>query len=346
MSSEETTQIENPSVIPVRILMEAGAHYGHQTKRWNPKMKPYIYGARDGVHIVNLSRTQYLFRDAYNFVSSAVSRGGDVLFVGTKPQAGSVIQEEARKAKQFFVTHRWLGGMLTNWETIKKSIERLRTYEQMREDGTMERLPKKEILKVSKQQTKLEMNLGGIKNMNGIPRVMFVVDPRREKIAVAEARKLGIKVVAITDTNCDPDQVDYIIPGNDDAIRAIRLFASRIGEACLEGARGRRRGAVDPEDMLLHAPGTGVAGAASGDVQVVQRQRPGAVPAVEGSVETAEANAPAADATAAEAAAPAAEAAAPEAEAAAPEAEAAADADAPAEAEAGAEAVETEAPPA
>lgn len=328
MSSEQAAPIENPSIIPVRILMEAGAHYGHQTKRWNPKMKPYIYGARDGVHIVNLSRTQYLFRDAYNFVSSAVSRGGDVLFVGTKPQAGSVIQEEARRAGQYFVTHRWLGGMLTNWETIKKSIERLRTYEQMREDGTIERLPKKEILKVTKQQTKLEMNLGGIKNMNGLPRVMFVVDPRRERIGVAEARKLGIKVVAITDTNCDPDLVDYIIPGNDDAIRAIRLFASRIGEACIEGARGRRRTNVDPEDMVRHAP---TAVAVGGPVEIVQRVRPAAADAPAAPV------APAAEAAGAEEAVAAEDAGAEEAVAvqaagaeasAAGEAEAGSDADA------------------
>jgi len=262
----------DPAVVPVRALMEAGVHYGHQTKRWNPKMRPYIYGARDGVHIINLGRTQYLFRDAYNFVSRLVARRGHVLFVGTKPQARDIIQQEATRARQFFVVHRWLGGMLTNWETIKKSIERLRGFEKMAEDGTMERLPKKEILRVEKQRQKLELNLGGIKNMGELPGAVFVVDPKRERIAVAEARKLKIPVVALTDTNCDPDLVDHVIPANDDAIRSIRLFSSRIAEACIHGGRSGQR---HREQGDLVDVGHVGAAATDGDVPVVMKKRPG-----------------------------------------------------------------------
>ena len=275
MSEEtETTAAEpiaNPAIIPVRALMEAGVHYGHQTKRWNPKMRQYIYGARDGVHIVNLGRTQYLFRDAYDFVSRIISRGGHVLFVGTKPQARDIVKEEAARAKQYFVVHRWLGGMLTNWETIKKSIERLRAYEQMAEDGTLERLPKKEILQANQQRERLEQNLGGIKNMTEIPSIMFVVDPKRERIAIGEARKLKIPVVALTDTNCNPDVVDYVIPGNDDAIRSIRLFSSRIADACLIGSRGQRQ-----RDHEFTEVGHAGASATDADVKVVMRKRPAA----------------------------------------------------------------------
>jgi small subunit ribosomal protein S2 len=233
-----TEQMPNESVpITMRQLLEAGVHFGHQTKRWNPKMRPFIFGARNGIHIIDLQHTVKLFNKAYQFVVNAVSKGETVLFVGTKKQAQEVIAEEARRSGMFFVTNRWLGGTLTNFKTVKGSIERLRTIEKMAEDGTFERLTKKEVLQLSREQEKLEKALGGIKAMGGLPGAVFVIDPKKEHIAVEEARKLEIPVIGITDTNCDPDLIDFVIPGNDDAIRAIKLFAGKIADACIAGNR-------------------------------------------------------------------------------------------------------------
>jgi small subunit ribosomal protein S2 len=219
----------------MKQLLEAGVHFGHQTRRWNPKMKPYIFGARNGIYIIDLQKTVSLFKTAYNFVVETVSQGRSLLFVGTKKQAADAIQEEALRAGMFYINSRWLGGTLTNFITIKQSIERLKKLEQMKADGTINLYYKKEIIQMENQMAKLRKNLGGIKEMDRLPGAIFVIDPKRENIATAEARRLGIPVVAVVDTNCDPDEVDYIIPGNDDAIRAIKLMASKMAEACLEG---------------------------------------------------------------------------------------------------------------
>ena len=221
--------------INMKQLLEAGVHFRHQTRRWNPKMKPYIFGARNGIHIIDLQKTVRLFRTSYDFVVKIVSEGYSVLFVGTKKQAHDAIVEESERCGMFFMVNRWLGGTLTNFQTIQKSINRLKELEAMKDDGTINRYTKKEALKMEKELEKLEKNLGGIKNMDELPGAVFVVDPKREKIAVNEARKLGIPVVAIADSNCDPEEIDFIIPGNDDAIRAIRLICSKIAEACIEG---------------------------------------------------------------------------------------------------------------
>lgn len=221
--------------ITMKQLLEAGVHFGHQTKRWNPKMKEYIFGARNGIYIINLQKTVQLFREAHNFVVETVSKGESILFVGTKRQAQEAIEEEAKRCNMFYVTNRWLGGTLTNFQTIRKSIDRLKKIESMETDGTFDSLQKKEILRLEKEREKLERYLGGIKEMNKLPGAVFIVDTRKEKIAVAETKKLNIPSIALVDTNCDPDDIAYVIPGNDDAIRAIRLFASRMADACLEG---------------------------------------------------------------------------------------------------------------
>lgn len=223
------------SNLTMRDMLEAGVHFGHQTNRWNPKMQPYIFGARNGVYIIDLQQTAPLFERAYNFLAEVTANGRKVMFVGTKKQAQEVIQEQAARAGQFYVNNRWLGGTLTNYRTIRQSLDHLRSIEKMAQDGTFERLPKKEVLGLTRERTKLEKNLGGIKDMDKVPGAVFVVDIRKEHIAVSEARKLGIPVVAIVDTNCDPDLVDYIIPGNDDAIRAVRIFVAAAADACLEG---------------------------------------------------------------------------------------------------------------
>jgi len=223
------------AVINMKELLEAGVHFGHQTRRWNPKMKPYIFGARNGIHIIDLQKTVRLFKTTYEFIVRTVSEGYPVLFVGTKKQGHDSIVEESERCGMFFIVNRWLGGTLTNFQTIKKSIKRLKDIERMKEDGSINRYTKKEILKMEKELFKLERNLGGIKNMDELPGAIFVVDPRREKIAVKEGRKLGIPVIAIADSNCDPDEIDFILPGNDDAIRAIRLFCAKIADACIEG---------------------------------------------------------------------------------------------------------------
>jgi small subunit ribosomal protein S2 len=226
---------KDKSVLNLKELLEAGVHFGHQTRRWNPKMKPYIFGERNGIHIINLDVTLPMFIDAYDFVKNAVAKGGNVLFVGTKKQAQQVIREEANRSGMFFVVNRWLGGTLTNFTTVKASIDKLKRLEKMEIDGTYEKISKKEKLTLERQKEKLEKNLGGIKDMKNIPSVMFIVDPTKEHIAVAEANNLHIPVIAISDTNCDPDPLDFVIPGNDDAIRAIRLFASKIANAVIEG---------------------------------------------------------------------------------------------------------------
>ena len=221
--------------ITIRELLEAGVHFGHQTKRWNPKMKPYIFGARNGIYIVDLQKTVRMFKDAYDFVVNTAASGRSVLFVGTKKQAREAVYEEANRGEMYYVHNRWLGGMLTNFQTIKKSIDQLKHYRTIENDGTINNYPKKERLKLGKERVKLEATLGGISEMNGLPGAMFIVDPKNEAIAVREGKRLGIPIVAITDTNCDPDDIDYVIPGNDDAIRSIRLITSRIADACIEG---------------------------------------------------------------------------------------------------------------
>jgi len=245
------------SSISMKELLEAGVHFGHQTKRWNPKMKPYIFGARNGIYIIDLQKTVRYFKSAYNFVKESAEQGNTVLFVGTKKQAQDSVAEEATRCGQYYVNQRWLGGMLTNFSTVKQSIERLKKLDAMFEDGTIEAYTKKEALKMDKEREKLEKVLGGIKNMNKLPGMMFVIDPKNEEIAVQEAKKLGIPVVAIVDTNCDPDMIDHVIPGNDDAIRAIRLLTAKIADAVQEGADARNvvlqsgaEGADDLEEAL------------------------------------------------------------------------------------------------
>jgi len=222
-------------VVTMKELLEAGVHFGHQVKRWNPKMKKYIFGQRNGIYIIDLQKTVKMFEVAYNFVKDVASRGEHVLFVGTKKQAQDVIMEEAQRSQSFYVNQRWLGGMLTNFKTIRQSIDKLHRIEKMREDGTYELLTKKEVAKKEKERTRLEKNLSGIKDMETLPGAVYIVDPRKESIAVAEAKKLNIPIVAIVDTNCDPDDIDYVIPGNDDAIRSIKLLTSRIANAIIEG---------------------------------------------------------------------------------------------------------------
>ena len=246
--------------VTMRQLLEAGVHFGHQTRRWNPKMKPYIFGARNGIYIIDLQKTVVLFRNAYDFVREAVAKGGDVLFVGTKRQAADIILEESQRCGMYYVNHRWLGGTMTNFQTIKRSVERYKYLESLVKDGSISRFPKKEALSLQRQLTKLEQNLIGIKDMNKLPAVIFLVDIRKEKIAVNEARRLGIASIALVDTNCDPDEIDYVIPGNDDAIRAIRLVAGKIADAANEGLALREsRGAraeepAEPVEMPEDMP--------------------------------------------------------------------------------------------
>lgn len=236
--------------VKMKQMLEAGLHFGHQTRRWNPKMKPYIYGPRNGIYIINLDVTMKLFRKAYSYIADVVADGGSVLFVCTKRQGQMIVKEEAQRCGMYFVNHRWLGGMMTNFQTIKNSIDRLKKIENMQEDGTINKFPKKEILMMEKERVKLDRNVGGIKNMRTLPDVLFVIDPNKEDIAVNEARKLGIPVVALTDTNCDPDGIDFIIPGNDDAIRAIKLITSLVGQAVIEGKERRGEEVVETNEEL------------------------------------------------------------------------------------------------
>ena len=228
------------SVISMKQLLEAGVHFGHQTRCWNPKMKEYIFTERNGIYIIDLQKTVKKIDEAYYFIRDLAMEGGTVLFVGTKKQAQESIEQEAKRCEMFYVNQRWLGGMLTNFKTIQSRINKLRKIEKMEADGDFDLLPKKEVIQLKAEQEKLEKNLGGIKEMKKLPSAMFVVDPRKEHIAILEAKALGIPVVAIVDTNCDPDEADYPIPGNDDAIRAVKLIASKIADAVLEGRQGEQ----------------------------------------------------------------------------------------------------------
>src|SRR3954465_13537998 len=225
------------ATITMKELLEAGVHFGHQTKRWNPKMKEYIFGERNGIYIIDLQKTLKMFKDASKFVQDCATQGKIVLFVGTKRQAQDAIKEEATRCGMFYINQRWLGGLLTNWVTVQKSVKRLKELDETATDGRYELLPKKEVIKLERERKHLEANLAGIKSMNRLPDSIFVIDSNKEQIAVREARKLGIPVVAVVDTNCDPSEVDYVIPGNDDALRAIRLFTSKISESIAEGAQ-------------------------------------------------------------------------------------------------------------
>jgi small subunit ribosomal protein S2 len=235
--------------ITMKEFLEAGVHFGHQTRRWNPKMKEYIYGERNGIYIIDLQKTLKLFKEAAKFVSDLAQEGRSLLFVGTKRQAQEAIAEEATRCGMFYVNHRWLGGLLTNNSTIQKSIQRLKELEEMGKDGRYELLPKKEVLKLERERQHLDRNLAGIKEMPGLPDALFVVDSNKERIAVMEAAKLGIPVVAIVDTNCDPDHVDHVIPGNDDALRSIRLFTSRVADAALEGRQAAAERQLEEEKI-------------------------------------------------------------------------------------------------
>lgn len=223
--------------VTMKELLEAGVHFGHQTRRWNPKMKRYIFGARNGIYIVDLQQTVKLFKTAYDFIADTVADGKSVLFVGTKKQARESIYEEANRCEMFYVHNRWIGGMLTNFQTVKKSIERLNHLNTIENDGSINMYPKKERIRLMKEREKLDSNLGGIREMDKLPGVIFIIDPKKEAIAVLEGRRLGIPVVAVVDTNCDPELIDHVIPGNDDAIRSIRLLSSRVADACIEGAQ-------------------------------------------------------------------------------------------------------------
>ncbi len=228
------------AVISMKQLLEAGVHFGHQTRRWNPKMAPYIFTERNGIYIIDLQKTVRKVDEAYSFVRETVTQNKSILFVGTKKQAQEAVREEAQRCEQFYVNERWLGGTLTNFNTIQKRIQYLRELERMEEDGTFEVLPKKEVARLMGEKDKLNRCLGGIKDMRELPGAMFVIDPRKERIAVAEARRLGIPIVAIVDTNCDPDEIDYVIPGNDDAIRAVKLLTGKMAEAVLEARQGQQ----------------------------------------------------------------------------------------------------------
>jgi small subunit ribosomal protein S2 len=233
--------------ISMKELLEAGVHFGHQTKRWNPKMKEYIFGERNGIYIIDLQKTLKMFKEASNFVRDLAAEGKTVMFVGTKRQAQDAIAEEANRCAMYYVNQRWLGGLLTNWVTVQKSVKRLKELDDMATDGRYELLPKKEVIKLERERKHLQANLAGIKEMSRLPDAVFVIDSNKEQIAVREARKLGIPVVAVVDTNCDPSEVDYIIPGNDDALRAIRLFASKIADSVVEGSQA----ATDKQDAAI-----------------------------------------------------------------------------------------------
>jgi small subunit ribosomal protein S2 len=239
------------AVISMKQLLEAGVHFGHQTRRWKPKMAKYIFTERNGIYIIDLQKTVKKVDEAYNFIREVASEGGNVLFVGTKKQAQDTVKEEAIRAGQYFINERWLGGTLTNFSTIKKRINRLKQLEKMEENGTFEVLPKKEVIILKKEMTRLEKFLGGIKDMPGVPDALFIVDPRKERIAIAEAHKLNIPIVAIVDTNCDPDEIDYVIPANDDAIRAVKLLTGKMADAILEVKQGEDNVAPETTEEVV-----------------------------------------------------------------------------------------------
>ena len=240
VNAQGIPQIRGDFPLPLKSLLDAGVHFGHQTKRWNPKMRPFIYGARNGIHIIDLDQTARLFQRAFTFVTETVARGGHLLMIGTKRQAQEIVQEEAARSGSYFIVNRWLGGTLTNFRTIKGGLERMRMLERMKDDGTYLQLPKKEVSRLEKERARLEKYLGGLKTMSSLPSAVFVIDPAMETIAVQEAHKLGIPIIAITDTNCDPDVIDYVIPGNDDAIRSIKLITQRLADAVVEGSQRRK----------------------------------------------------------------------------------------------------------
>ena len=241
------------SVISMKQLLEAGVHFGHQTRRWNPKMAPYIYTERNGIHIIDLQKSVGLVDDAYNAIFDIVSHGGTILFVGTKKQAQETVAQEATRCGMYYVNERWLGGMLTNFKTIQTRIERLKKIEKMEEDGTFDVLPKKEVINLKKEQEKLEKNLGGIKEMKKLPDAIFVVDPKKEAICIQEAQSLGLTILGIADTNCDPDELDYIIPGNDDAIRAVKLIVAKMADAVIEANQGTEVTDIEAESAAADA---------------------------------------------------------------------------------------------
>ena len=237
------------AVVTMRELLDSGVHFGHQTRRWNPKMKPYIFGARNGIHIIDLQKTVKLFQTACNFIEGTTSKGGHILFVGTKRMARDLVSSEAKRSGMYYINHRWLGGTLTNFSTIRQSIHRLKRIEKMSQDGTYDKLPKKEVLMFEREREKLERNIGGIKDMPGLPRAIFVVDAHKETIALEEAARLGIPIVAVADTNANPDGIDYIIPGNDDSVKSLQLFITTIADACVAGKTKSR----DKTDMDSHS---------------------------------------------------------------------------------------------
>ena len=241
------------SVISMKQLLEAGVHFGHQTRRWNPKMAPYIYTERNGIYIIDLQQSVGMVDDAYNAVADIVANGGHILFVGTKKQAQDAIRTEAERCGEFFVNERWLGGMLTNFKTIQSRINRLKEIEAMEEDGTFDVLPKKEVINLKKELEKLQKNLGGIKEMKRLPDAIFIVDPKKERICVQEAHALGIELIGIADTNCDPDELDYVIPGNDDAIRAVKLIVSKMADAVIEANQGEEAAPAEEEEVAEEA---------------------------------------------------------------------------------------------
>jgi small subunit ribosomal protein S2 len=256
--------------LTMKDLLEAGVHFGHQTKRWNPRMKNYIFGARNGIYIIDLQKTVRMFRSAYDFIVDTVSNGRTVLFVGTKKQARESLYEEANRCEMYYVQNRWLGGMLTNYQTIKKSIDRLNYLNTIENDGTINLFPKKERMKLAKERERLDSTLGGIRDMERLPGALFVIDTKNEAIAVREARRLGIPIVAVVDTNCNPDEIDYVIPGNDDAIRSIRLISSRIADACI---LGRQRFAEKKQAAADKGEGGGAAEAPLGSVELKPGER-------------------------------------------------------------------------
>ena len=238
------------SVISMKQLLEAGVHFGHQTRRWNPKMAPYIYTERNGIHIIDLQKSVGMVDSAYEAIKNIVANGGTILFVGTKKQAQEAVKDEAIRSGMFYVNERWLGGMLTNFKTIKSRIAKLKEYEKMSEDGTFDVLPKKEVIQIKKAWEKLEKNLGGIKEMKKLPDAIFIVDPKKERICIQEAHTLGIPVIGIADTNCDPDELTYVIPGNDDAIRAVRLIVAKMADAVIEANQGEQFGETVEEEVV------------------------------------------------------------------------------------------------
>ncbi len=261
--------------VTMRDLLEAGVHFGHQTNRWNPKMRPYIFGERNGIHIIDLSQTVKMFAEAYEFAANMAAKGKSMIFVGTKKQAQDAIREQADRSNQFYVVNRWLGGMMTNFSTIRKSIDRLKELDKMSKDGSYAKYTKKEVLIFEREKDRLENNVGGIRGIKGNPGALFIVDPHKEDIAVKEANKLGIPIIGVCDTNCDPERIDYPIPGNDDAIRAIRLFSGAIAEACLEGTkRASQRREQSARQAAREAAEFTAGGSGKEEVEIQKVQRP------------------------------------------------------------------------